>query len=135
MSLSYHPLCLADESVRTVAVHQLLAQQVLTVSLQHGSKVFGHPPTAEPVPGLWILNQQIDCPLKVLVLGQIDLFHLHGLHLLLQHLRVVCGNRYEVGVLKSVLDHLTCSIVEHRAGFGLANSIGQTKMFMHIKEN
>jgi hypothetical protein len=72
---------------------------------------------------------------KVLILDQIDLFHLCGLHLLLQHLRVVCGNRYVVDVLEGILDHLLCSIIEHGVGFDLANSVGKTKMFLHVKEN
>jgi hypothetical protein len=33
-----------------------------------------------------MLNQPIDPPLKVLLLGQIDPMDLYGLHLLLQHL-------------------------------------------------
>jgi hypothetical protein len=69
--------------------------------------------------------------LKVLVLGQVDPFHLRGLYLLLHHLRVVCGNIYATGMLEGIL----CSIVEHGAGFGLAISVGQTKMFLHAKEN
>jgi hypothetical protein len=71
----------------------------------------------------------------VLVLGLIDLFHLRGLHLLLQHLRVVCNNRYAAGMLESELDHLPCSIIEHEAGFDLANSVSQTKMYLYAKEN
>jgi hypothetical protein len=74
-------------------------------------------------------------PLKVLVLGQIDPFHLCGLHLLLQYLCVVCGNRYAASVLEGILDHLPWSIVKHGVGLGLANSVGQTKMFLHAKEN
>jgi hypothetical protein len=87
MSLFYHPLRLADESVHVIAVHRLIAQPVLSVPLQHGSKLIRRSPAAEPVPGLQILNQPIDRPLKVLVLSQIDLMDLCGLHLLLQHLR------------------------------------------------
>jgi hypothetical protein len=135
MKPSYHPLGLADVSVRVVAVHQLLTQLVLSVPFRHNSKVLGCPPVAEPVTDLRILNQPIDCPLKVLVLGQIEPFHLRGLHLLLQHMRVVYGNRYAAGMLEGVLDHLSCNIDEHGASFGLANSIGQTKMFLHGKEN
>jgi hypothetical protein len=44
-----------------------------------------------------------------------------------------CGNRYAAGVLEGVLDHLPCSIVEHEAGFILANSVGQAKIFLHEK--
>jgi hypothetical protein len=89
----------------------------------------------ELVPGIRILNQPIDRPLKVLVLGQLNLFHLHGLHLLLQHLCVVCGNRYTAGMLEGVLDNLVCNIVEQGGSFGLVNSVGQTKMFLHTEEN
>jgi hypothetical protein len=127
MSLSNHPLGLV--------VHRLLAQPVLPAPLQHSSKLAERPLAANPVLGLRILNQPIDRPLKVLVLGQIDPFHPRGLHLLVQHLCVVCGNRYATGVLEGVLDNLLCSIVEHRAGFGIANSVSQIKMFMHTKEN
>jgi hypothetical protein len=38
-------------------------------------------------------------------------------------------------MLEGVLDHLPCSIVEHRAVLGLANSVGQIKMFLYAKEN
>jgi hypothetical protein len=71
----------------------------------------------------------------VLVLGHIDPFLLRGLHLLLQHLCVVCGNKYATGMLEGILDHLSSSIVEHGAGFSLATFIGQMKMFMYVKEN
>jgi hypothetical protein len=40
-----------------------------------------------------------------------------------------------MGVLEGVLDQLPCSIVEHEAGFNFANYVGQTKMFLHAKEN
>jgi hypothetical protein len=78
MSFSHHPLCLADVSIRSIAVHRLLAQLVLLVPLQHGSKLVRCPLATEPVPGLQILNQPMDHLLKVLVLGQIDLFHICG---------------------------------------------------------
>jgi hypothetical protein len=124
--LSYHPLHPVDVFVHAVAVNRLLTQSVL---LQHDSKLIGHPPAIEPVPGLQILNQSIDCSLKVLILSQINPFHLCGLHLLLQHLRVVCGNRYAAGMLEGVLDLLPCSIIEYEAAFSLANSIGERKYF------
>jgi hypothetical protein len=57
MSLYYHPLHLAD-----IAVHRLPAHPVLPVPLQHGSKLVGCPPAAEPDPGLRILHQPIDAP-------------------------------------------------------------------------
>jgi hypothetical protein len=86
MSLSYHPLHIANMFVYAIAVHQLLTPPVLPVPLQHGSKLVRRPPTAEPVPDLWIFHQPNDVPLKVLLLGQIDPVDLGELHLLLQHL-------------------------------------------------
>jgi hypothetical protein len=71
----------------------------------------------------------------VLVLGQVDIVHLHGLHLFLQHLRVVYDNRYAPSALEGVLDHLLFSIVEHRGGFTLTNPVHQMKMFLYAKEN
>jgi hypothetical protein len=65
-------------------VHRLLAHSVVLVTLRHDSKLVEHPIAAEPVPGLQILHQPIDVPLKVLVFGQIDHVDLGGLHLLLQ---------------------------------------------------
>jgi hypothetical protein len=97
-------------------MHQWLVQPVLPVLLRDDSKVLGRPPAAEPVPDHWILNQSIGRLLKVLVLGQLDIVRLHGLHLLLQHLCVVCDNRYAMNMLEGVLDHLPYNIVEHRAG-------------------
>jgi hypothetical protein len=79
MSLSYHPLCLADVFVHAVVVHRLLARPIPSVSLRHGSKLTGRP-------GLQILHQPIDVPLKVLLLGQIDFMDLGGLPLLLQYM-------------------------------------------------
>jgi hypothetical protein len=40
-----------------------------------------------------------------------------------------------MGMLKGVLNHLACNIVEDEVGFVLANSIGQLIMFLHAKEN
>jgi hypothetical protein len=84
ISLSYHPLHLVDVSVCVVVVHQLLAHPVLPVL---NSKLVKRPIVVEPIPGLRILHQPTDRPLKVLILGQIDPMDLGGLHLLLQHLR------------------------------------------------
>jgi hypothetical protein len=58
MSLSYHPLRLADVFIHTIVVHRRLALPVLPVSLWHGSELIGCPVATEPVPGLRILNQQ-----------------------------------------------------------------------------
>jgi hypothetical protein len=68
MSLSYHPLCLADMSICAIVVHRELALQVQLVPLRHGSKFIGRPVAVEPAPGLLILNQSI-APLKMLHLG------------------------------------------------------------------
>jgi hypothetical protein len=62
MSLSYHPPCLADVSISAVAVHRGLALPVLTVPVQHDSKLIGCPVVAEPAPGILILNQPINPP-------------------------------------------------------------------------
>jgi hypothetical protein len=86
MSLSYHPLCLADVSVRAIAMHRFLDHLVMPVLLRHNSKLVERPIAVEPVPSLWILHQPIDVPLKVLLLGQIDPVDMCGLHLPLQHL-------------------------------------------------
>jgi hypothetical protein len=83
MSLSYHPLYLANVSIRVVAVHRGLAQPV---KLRHGFELIGRIVATEPVLGLLILDQPIVSPLKVLLLGQIDPVNLGGLHLPLQHL-------------------------------------------------
>jgi hypothetical protein len=133
--VSYHPLCLADVTVRTVVVHRRLAQPVLSIPLQVSYELYGRPPLAQPVPGLQILDQPIDRPLKVLLLGQVDAMRQHGLHLLLQDLRVEHGDRYQAGVLDGVLDHLTRSLVEDNIGHVFANAFRQMKMFLRGREN
>jgi hypothetical protein len=60
MSLSYHPLRLADVYVYAVAVHRGLALPVHPVPLQHGSELIERSVAAELVPDLLILNQPID---------------------------------------------------------------------------
>jgi hypothetical protein len=87
MSLSYHHLCLADGVRQRRSGAPRLALPVLPVPLRHGSELVKRLVAIEPIPDLLILNQPID-PLKVLLLGQIDLVDLGGLHLPLQHLRV-----------------------------------------------
>jgi hypothetical protein len=62
MSLSYHPLHLADMFIHAIVVHQGLALPVQSVPLRHVSELVGRPVATEPVPGLWILNQPIDPP-------------------------------------------------------------------------
>jgi hypothetical protein len=58
MSISYHPLRLADVSVRAIAVHSGLALSVQPAPLRHGSELVRHPVAIE----LLILNQPIDPP-------------------------------------------------------------------------
>jgi hypothetical protein len=62
MSLSYHPLRLADVSIHAVVMHRGLPLLIHPVKLRHGSELIGHPVAAELVPGLLILNQLIDPP-------------------------------------------------------------------------
>jgi hypothetical protein len=131
----YHPLGLADMSILTVAVHQWLAQPILPVLLWDDSEVIGRPPAAQLVLSLWILNQPIDRTMNVLVLGQVDPMRPCGLHLLLQHIHVVNSNRYQACMYADVLDHLSCSVVEHGADIDLANSVHQAKVFLHVRKN
>jgi hypothetical protein len=56
------------------------------------------------------------------------------IHTLLQHLSVVVGDRLEVGVLESVLDHFPGDVVEDQVGHVLVNIVFQTKMFLHRRE-
>jgi hypothetical protein len=133
--VSYHPLCLADVTVHAIVVHRRLAQPVLPVPLQDGSELHGRPPPAQPVPGLRILDQPIDQPLKVLLLGQVDAMCQRGLHLLLQDLRVEHGDRYQAGMLDGILDHLTRNLVDDNVGHVFANAFRQTKMFLREREN
>jgi hypothetical protein len=93
MSLSYHPLRLADVSVCAIVVHQLLAHLVPLIPLQHDSKLVGRPIALERVPGLRILHQPIDVSLKVLLLGQIDLVYLGELHLLCAKDNYICMSK------------------------------------------
>jgi hypothetical protein len=48
---------------------------------------------------------------------------------------LVAGNRYAVGLLEGILNHLVCNIIGGEAGFILANSFGQVIIFLHVKEN
>jgi hypothetical protein len=38
-------------------------------------------------------------------------------------------------MLEGVLNHLSCSIVEDKVGFILANAVGKAIMFLDAKEN
>jgi hypothetical protein len=40
-----------------------------------------------------------------------------------------------MGMLKGILNHLLCGIVEDEVGFILANAGNQAIMFLHVKEN
>jgi hypothetical protein len=60
MSLSYHPMCLADMSAHAIVVHRGLSLPVLPILLQHGSELIGLLVAIELVLGLQILNQPID---------------------------------------------------------------------------
>jgi hypothetical protein len=76
-----------DVSVRAIVVHRGLALPVLPIPLRHSSKLIGRLVAVELVLGLLILNQPINPTMKVLLLGEIDLVDLGGLHLPLQQLR------------------------------------------------
>jgi hypothetical protein len=88
-SVSYLPLDLADVTVHPVVVHWRLALSLLSVLQWDGFELLGRPPLAHHVPSLWIFEQPINLPLKLLPLGQVDVVHLIWLYRLLQHLWVV----------------------------------------------
>jgi hypothetical protein len=48
---------------------------------------------------------------------------------------VVGGNRYAVGMLEGILNHLPCGIVEDEVNFILVNTVSLVIMFLHAKEN
>jgi hypothetical protein len=52
MSLSFHPLHLANVSVHALVVHRGLALPVHPVPLRLDSELVGRPVVAEPLPGL-----------------------------------------------------------------------------------
>jgi hypothetical protein len=52
MSLSYHPLHLADVSIRAVVVHRGLALRVHLVLLEHGSELIRCLVASEPTTGM-----------------------------------------------------------------------------------
>jgi hypothetical protein len=85
-NISYQPLGLADVTAHAIVVHRCLALLVVLVPLQEGSELRKHPPLTHHVPGLRIFDEPIDLPLKLLLLGQVDVVHLAGLYWLLQHL-------------------------------------------------
>jgi hypothetical protein len=84
--VSYPPLGLADMTVRPVVVHQRLALSVLLVPHWDGFELLGCPPLTYRVTSLKIFNQPINLPLKLLLLGQVDVMRLMWLYHPLQHL-------------------------------------------------
>ena len=133
--VSYHPLSFSDMSICAVAVQPRLALPVPSVPVRDGPKLRRRPPPAQPIPSLRILDQPIDFPLKVLFFSQVEVLRLFGCHWLLQHLRVVVGDRLAPGVFKCVLDHPPSCSVEHEACRFLGNIVIQTKMFLQRRNN
>jgi hypothetical protein len=73
----------------TCSTLRWLALSVLPVPHWDGFELHGRPPLAHHVPSLWIFDQPINLPLKLLLLGQVDVLRLIWLYRSLQHLRVV----------------------------------------------
>jgi hypothetical protein len=84
-SISYQLLGLMDVTVHPIVVHRRLAPSVVPVLLQEGSELHGCPPLAHRIPSLWIFDESVDLPLKLLLLGQGDVMRLAGLYRLLLH--------------------------------------------------
>jgi hypothetical protein len=40
-----------------------------------------------------------------------------------------------MGMLKGIINHLSCGIIEDEVSFLLTNVVGQAIMFQHVKEN
>jgi hypothetical protein len=93
------------------------------------------PTTRTCIPGLRIFDEPINLPLKLLLLGQVDVVRLAGLYRLLHHLRVVQGDRYKVGMSNGVLYHFTHILVEDNVSHFFANAFHQTKIFLRASEN
>jgi hypothetical protein len=85
--------------------------------------------------GLWILNQSIDFPLKILLLSLVEVLRNTIPHLPLQHMRAIVGDRLAPDMFECVLDHSMSGIVEHIACILIANTLYQTKMFLHRRNN
>jgi hypothetical protein len=134
-SLSYQSLNLADVNVCPVVVHRRLAPSVVPVPLYEGYELRGHPPLAHCVLGLRIFDEPIDLPLKLVLLGQVDVMRLTRLYRLLQHLRVVQCGRYKAGVFDGILYHFSCGLVEDNVNHFYANAFRQMKIFMCAREN
>jgi hypothetical protein len=120
--------------VCTVAVQAWLAPTVSSVLIRDGSEHGRRPPPTHPIKSHQILHQPVNLTLKVLLLGQVPALRNLGVHTLLQHLSVVVGDRLEVGMLESILDHFLGGIVEDQDGRVLFNTVVQTKMFLYRRE-
>jgi hypothetical protein len=126
---------LADVTIRPVAVHRHLAPSIVLILLQEGSELQRRTPLIHRVPDLRNFDEPIDLPLKSLLLGQVGVVHLAGLYQLLQHLRVVQGDRYKAGVFDGILYHFMHSLVKDNVSHFFANAFRQTKIFLHTREN
>jgi hypothetical protein len=131
--VSNHPLGLADAIIYIVVVHQHLALSVVPIPLWEGSELLACPPLTHRILGPRILNEPIDLPKKVLLLGQVNVMCLVGLYRLLWHLQVVQGSM--VGMFDSILYHFMCSLVEDNVSHVFANAFRQTKIFLRAREN
>jgi hypothetical protein len=76
-------------TIHPIVVHQLLALSIQSVLLYDGSELRGRPPLAHRIPSLRMFDQPSNLPMKVLLLGQVDVLRLMWLYRLLHHLRVV----------------------------------------------
>jgi hypothetical protein len=88
-SVSYQPLGFADLTARPVVVHWWLALSILSVPQWDGFELLRRPPLTHRVPNLQIFDQPINFPLKLLLLGQVDVMCMIWLYQSLQHLWVV----------------------------------------------
>jgi hypothetical protein len=120
--------------VCTIAVEALLAPPVRLVMIRDGLKLRRRSPPTHPVKSGRIHHQPVNLSLKVLLLGQVEALRSLGVHTLLQHPSVVVGDSLEAGVLESVLDHFSGSVVEDQAGRVWVNTVLQTKMVLHKRE-
>jgi hypothetical protein len=87
--ISYPPLGLADVIVHPVVVHRQLALSVQPVLHWDGSELWWRPLLGHHVPSLEIFDYPINLPLKLLLLGHVDVLCLMWLDRLRHHLQVV----------------------------------------------
>jgi hypothetical protein len=71
----------------------------------------------------------------VSIWGMIEVVCLASLYLLLQHLRVLQGGRYQTGIFDGVLYHFTCSLVEDNIRHFFSYAVHRIKMFLLAREN